>query len=186
MDGISFRTLAPTATRTLSSAAARHTTSKAPTFEVEPVAARVGWLVLVLVIALTVFAPMEIAAQRYKITYVHNDHLGRPIAGSDTEGRVLWQVEYGPFGSIIGHTGEVPEIGAFPGQYRESQTELSYNYHRWYESANGRYIRSDPIGLTGGLNPYAYVDSNPLGRTDRSGLFVDSVRAACSQDPLFC
>ncbi|WP_262880413.1 RHS repeat-associated core domain-containing protein, partial [Pseudomonas paralcaligenes] len=46
---------------------------------------------------------------------------------------------------------------------------LHYNYFRDYDPQTGRYVESDPIGLNGGLNTYAYVISNPLRYVDPKG-----------------
>jgi uncharacterized protein RhaS with RHS repeats len=46
------------------------------------------------------------------------------------------------------------------------------NYFRDYSPAIGRYVESDPIGLKGRLNTYAYVDGNPVAYGDPLGLII--------------
>ncbi|EOY1547397.1 RHS repeat-associated core domain-containing protein [Escherichia coli] len=47
---------------------------------------------------------------------------------------------------------------------------MHYNWQRYYNPGQGRYITQDPIGLAGGLNPYSYVMNNPVQWIDPLGL----------------
>lgn len=123
-----------------------------------------------------VVAPNAVATDASTdIFYIHADHLGTPRAVVDRAGRQRWLWAGEPFGASPPDTN--PQgLGAFefnlrfPGQYFDAESGLIYNHHREFDPSLGRYTQSDPIGLAGGINTYAYVGDNPLSGIDPLGL----------------
>ena len=114
-------------------------------------------------------------------SYVETDHLATPRLITNASRQKRWTWESAPYGDTFPN--ENPQaLGAykynlrFPGQYFDSETNHHYNHHRDYESTSGRYVQSDPIGLKGGINTYAYVINNPLSYVDPEGLANDGGR----------
>lgn len=116
--------------------------------------------------------PLALVDATGTVSYILNDHIGQPQKMLDGSGALSWHRVAGIFGDTvsqpIGSTGANPL--RFPGQQYSANTKLHYNYFRDYDPATGRYIEVDPIGLNGGLNPYLYVDGNPVVYIDRFGL----------------
>lgn len=115
------------------------------------------------------------------IYYVHSDHLNTPRMVTDTSGNQRWTWDImaaEPFGATAANEAPAGQSSdqaftlnlRFPGQYLDKETGSFYNYFRTYNPSTGRYLQSDPIGLQGGLNTYAYVGGNPLSYTDPKGL----------------
>jgi len=106
---------------------------------------------------------------------IYTDHLNTPRLITDMANRTVWEWPLDTFGA--GSANEDPSgLGAFafnlrfPGQYYDAETGLHYNYFRDYDPSVGRYVESDPIGLDGGANTYAYAQSKPMRATDQTGL----------------
>ncbi len=104
------------------------------------------------------------------IYFVHADQLNRPQKLTDGSGAIAWDGIFDPFGIASSATGPATNLLMFPGQYADSESGLSQNWMRDYDPTIGRYIESDPIGLLGGINLYAYVSGNPINEWDPFGL----------------
>lgn len=119
---------------------------------------------------------ITVSASQAKVYYIHTDHLNTPRLITNETAQAVWRWDHAePFGTFPAN--ENPSgLGAFefnvrfPGQYFDKETNTHYNYYRDYDPSVGRYVQSDPIGLDGGINTYAYVKDNPLGFIDPNGL----------------
>jgi RHS repeat-associated protein len=108
------------------------------------------------------------------LSYIEADHLGTPRvsatpATNDQEWR--WDLLEDAFGAneaVTAIGGETVDL-RYPGQWVDGETGLNYNYFRDYESTVGRYLESDPIGISGGLSTFSYAVSSPLLSIDPMG-----------------
>lgn len=103
--------------------------------------------------------------------FLHNDHLGRPEVMTDGYNAPVWKAANGSYHRTVTLGDPTTVILGFPGQQWDEETDTWYNGFRDYDPYTGRYIQSDPIGLGGGVNTYAYVGGNPVNLIDPLGLF---------------
>ncbi|MET3120322.1 RHS repeat-associated protein [Undibacterium sp. GrIS 1.8] len=143
---------------------------------------------------------------------IHTDDRGLPLAVTDKNQQVVWRGDFDAFGNqraltmqqaaandsaftmmTAAQAADSSEPDHFEmnlriaGQYADQETGLFYNIHRYYDPSRGRYITPDPLGLTSGVESYAYVGSNPMGEIDPLGLFKVPSRVVVTGnlDPVF-
>ncbi len=124
-------------------------------------------------IAITTAGTKDAAQSRIYLT----DALNSVIAQLADDDRASLQnsYAYSPYGqsSTVG-----PDSTSNPIQYtsRENDGTGLYFYRaRYYDPVLKRFVSSDPIGLAGGMNVYAYVGGNPVSWIDPSGLYTEVV-----------
>ena len=95
---------------------------------------------------------------------------------ADERGAVVARWTYDAWGNVLSEevAASAAELRAvryrFQGRERSAATGLVNFRMRWYDPATGRWLSKDPIGLSGGLNLYAFcrnapnTDNDPFGR----------------------
>jgi RHS repeat-associated protein len=124
------------------------------------------------------FVPLAGQQTGSTMYYVHADHLNTPRVVSNEAQQVAWRWDNTePFGKSLPEenpsglgTFEFPL--RFPGQYFDRETNTVQHYFRDYDPTTGRYMESDPIGLEGGVNTYAYALGAPTSIFDLLGLYT--------------
>jgi RHS repeat-associated protein len=111
------------------------------------------------------------------VNYIYADQINTPrVITQASDNQIVWRWDAAdPFG-VLQPDEDPSALGGFtynlrfPGQLYDRETNLHYNWFRDYDPQQGRYVESDPIGLAGALNTYAYGNNRPTQYIDPAGL----------------
>ena len=109
--------------------------------------------------------------EKKQVRFYHYDQNGNTLALTGGDGEVLAAYAYSPFGRPLmgGDPGGNPFT--FCGAYgvTEEAAGLYAMGRRFYAATWGRFLQKDPLGIAGGINPYAYAANNPISYLDAEG-----------------
>jgi len=116
----------------------------------------------------------DIAISLYNVS---TDQLGAPrIITRQSDEAIAWRWDSAEAFGATAPDQNPGGLGVFsfnqrlPGQVFDAESGLFQNWKREYNPRIGRYMQSDPLGLVGGINTFAYVGGNPLSNIDPRGL----------------
>lgn len=114
------------------------------------------------------------------LTVAHCDDYGSVIALEDMFGRNVFKANYGPNGEKLDAVGLNPTPFTWLGGHGvvgfiadDAVGAIYMTRHRLYSASFRRFLASDPMGLAGGVNLYAYGNVNPMNYIDPLGLCSD-------------
>jgi len=102
--------------------------------------------------------------------YYVTDAQGNVQALANASGAVVNRYEYTLFGAPVTTTEQVANPLRYAGREYDAETGLYFNRMRYYDPALQRFVSEDPLGLSGGRNPYSYADNDPVNGSDPTGL----------------
>ena len=109
--------------------------------------------------------------------YALTDIQGTVHGLADANGNLVARYAYDAWGNLLEADVAVSDLAdnryLFQGREYSHVTGL-YNFRlRWYDPATGRWLSKDPIGISGGLNLYAFCGDDPVNYVDPLGLCND-------------
>jgi RHS repeat-associated protein len=113
--------------------------------------------------------------QRYQL----GNHLGSAGVELARDGALISYEEYHPYGTTAFQAGRsAAELNLkryrYTGKERDEESGFSYHGARYYVLWLGRWLSTDPLGISDGMNLYCYVHDRPLNAVDPSGMqYVD-------------
>jgi RHS repeat-associated protein len=113
------------------------------------------------------------------VKYHLGDHLGSSNVVLDDMGSLVNREEYTPYGETSFGSFERKRY-RFSGKERDEESGLLVFTFRYYLAGAGRWVGCDPIGMHEGVNPYVYVEGNPVTFIDKMGLASESFQEAPS------
>lgn len=135
--------------------------------------------------------------------YLFGDRVDQLFAQEDATGNVLWpladqlgtiadvidsqaalvdHVVRDSYGNVVTETGPGTTRFGFTGREFDEATGLYYYRARYYDSALGRFLSPDPLGLASGdANFYRYVGNDPVRLVDPFGRNAMDAAAIASQ-----
>jgi len=103
------------------------------------------------------------------------DHLGSVREVTNASGTVLGRFDFDPWGRRTLAAGVDLTRVAFTGHEVNTATGLELALYRAYDPELGDWLSEDPLGVTGGLNLYSYVNREPIGHADPTGLVAVAI-----------
>jgi RHS repeat-associated protein len=114
-----------------------------------------------------------------------SDALGSTRALTNSAGVVTDRYSYDAFGQLLSSTGTTVNSFLYTGEQRDDAAGFYYLRARYYDSAIGRFLSQDPYAGSLqeplSLQKYAYVQNNPVNRTDPTGLYGPEEGTAAHQ-----
>ena len=105
--------------------------------------------------------------------YPLTDIQGTVWGYADAANNIVARWTYDAWGNVLDKEVSVPALARlryrFQGREWSAATGLVHFRMRWYDPETGRWLSKDPIGLSGGLNLYAFCGNSPILHADPCG-----------------